>query len=73
MLIFNRSLEEDIFPQTMKQTDTVPLYKAKSILDGNNYRPISLLLTLSKVLEKVVIIIIIIIYFSLSPCVEFIQ
>ena len=54
MLIFNRSLEEGVFPQLMKQADTVPLYKAKSILDCNNYHPISLLLTLSKVLEKVV-------------------
>ena len=54
MLIFNESLEEGVFPQSMKQADTVPLYKANSVLDCNNYHPISLLLTLSKVLEKVV-------------------
>ena len=30
------------------------MYEAKSILDCSNYHPISLLLTLSKVLEKVV-------------------
>ena len=33
MLIFNKSLEEGVFPQSMKQADTVPLYKAKSMLD----------------------------------------
>ena len=32
----------------------VPLYKGKEKCDKNNYRPISLLLTMSKVLEKIV-------------------
>ena len=54
MLVFNRSLEEGMFPELMKQVDTIPLYKAKSTEDCNNYRPISLLLTISKILEKLV-------------------
>ena len=37
----------------MKKADTVPLYKSKAKDDKNNYRPISLLLTLSKLLEKI--------------------
>ena len=54
MLVFNKSLEEGMFPELMKQADTIPLYKAKSTEDCNNYRPISLLLTISKILEKLV-------------------
>ena len=37
MLVFNRSLEEGMFPELMKQVDMIPLYKAKSIEDCNNY------------------------------------
>ena len=37
----------------MKKADVVPLYKSKDNQESNNYRPISLLLTLSKVLEKI--------------------
>ena len=36
----------------MKLADTVPLYKGKDRCVVDNYRPISLLITLSKVLEK---------------------
>ena len=52
--IINMSLQEGIFPNDMKQADTVPLYKGKERYCTTNYRPISLLLTLSKVLEKIV-------------------
>ena len=38
----------------MKRADVVPLYKSKNYLDTNNYRPTSLLLTISKLLEKLV-------------------
>ena len=37
----------------MRRADVVPLYKAKQHDDSNNYRPISLLLTISKILEKI--------------------
>ena len=53
-IVFNKSLEEGKFPELMKQANTIPLYKTKSTEDCNNYRPISLLLTLSKILEKLV-------------------
>ena len=52
--IINRSLQEGIFPDDMKRADTVPRYKAKERYYMTNYRPISLLLTLSKILEKIV-------------------
>ena len=38
----------------MTTADTIPLYKAKERDNTSNYRPISLLLTLSKILEKIV-------------------
>ena len=47
-------MEEGVFPKDMKKADTVPLYKSKAKDEKNNYRPISLLLTISKILEKVV-------------------
>ena len=52
-IIFNKSLEEGVFPTEIKKADTVPLYKSKAKDDKNNYRPISLLLIISKLLEKV--------------------
>ena len=53
-IIINKSLEEGVFPTRMKNAEVVPLYKGKDRLNKNNYRPISLLLTISKILEKVV-------------------
>ena len=47
-------MQEGTFPDDMKRSDTIPLYKTKEKYYTTNYRPISLLLTLSKILEKVV-------------------
>ena len=52
--IKNRSVQEGIFPDDMKWADTIPLYKTKERYYITNYWPISLLLTLSKILEKLV-------------------
>ena len=52
--LFNRSISEGIFPDAMKLLDTVPLYKSKERTLTTNYRPVSLLITLSKLLEKTV-------------------
>ena len=53
-LITNLSLETGIFPDLMKNALVVPLYKAKNKEEIGNYRPISLLLTISKLIEKIV-------------------
>ena len=53
-IIFNKSIEEGMFPSNMKKADIVPLYKSKDKQECSNYRPISLLITLSKLLEKVI-------------------
>ena len=52
--VFNKSLASGKFPELLKLSKIVPLYKSgeKSIPD--NYRPISLLPVISKVLEKLV-------------------
>ena len=53
-LLVNQSLSQGRFPTTMKLAEVVPLFKSKSRDMETNYRPISLLTTMSKVLEKVV-------------------
>ncbi len=53
-IIVNMSLEQGIVPDAMKLAKVIPIYKAKSREEFNNYRPISLLSNVSKVLEKVV-------------------
>ena len=53
-IIFNKSLEEGEFPLSMEKADVVPLFKSKRKDLKTNYRPISLLLTTSKLLEKVI-------------------
>ena len=45
--IFNLSLNKGIFPSKMKMAETSPLYKGNEKYLTNNYRPISLLLTIS--------------------------
>ena len=41
-------------PNIMKIADVIPLHKSKSKEETNNFRPISLLITMSKILEKVI-------------------
>ena len=52
--LVNMSIEQGVFPDIMKCALVIPLYKAKSREEVTNYRPISLLMTLSKVIEKVI-------------------
>ena len=53
-VIFNMSISEGIFPKQMKMAEIILLYKGKDIDLIINYRPISLLITISKLLEKMV-------------------
>ena len=52
--IFNLSLEKGIFPENLKASRTVPIFKCGDPKSCDNYRPISLVSTLSKILEKMV-------------------
>ena len=51
--LFNRSLTEGKFPNCMKLAEIVLLHKGGMTNLPNNYRPISLLMTMSKLLEKI--------------------
>jgi len=52
--IFNLSLEQGIFPEPMKTSRIVPIHKGGVTDLCDNYRPIALLNTLTKALEKIV-------------------
>ncbi|XP_065675763.1 uncharacterized protein LOC136091972 [Hydra vulgaris] len=50
--LFNLSFTTGIFPNILKTASVKPIHKKDSKLDCNNYRPISLLSNISKILEK---------------------
>ena len=52
--IFNQDLLEGYFPDAMKMAEIIPLCKGKEFDKVINYQPVSLLISISKVLEKVV-------------------
>jgi hypothetical protein len=53
-VIINQSLKTGIFPNRLKIAKIMPIHKKDSIHLVENYRPISLLPTISKVFEKIV-------------------
>ncbi len=52
-IIINKSIENGCVPDSLKLAKVVPIYKSKDSELFSNYRPISLLPCLSKILEKV--------------------
>ena len=50
--VINKSLQQGIFPNQLKIAKVTPIYKEGSKSDVSNYRPISLLSSLSKIYEK---------------------
>lgn len=52
--IFSRCLEEGIFPNKLKTSKIVPIYKKGDPKDIINYRPIAILPIFSKIFEKVI-------------------
>ena len=53
--LFNRCIESGKYPDILKIAQVVPIYKNKgSKTDCSNYRPISLLSPLNKILEKLI-------------------
>ena len=52
-IIMNQSLETGVFPDRMKLAEVIPLYKNKAMAHLVNYQPIWLLITISKILEKI--------------------
>ena len=54
MKIINMSFDQCIFPALWKQANVIPLQKKKGDTSLTNYRPISVLPILSKIIERVV-------------------
>ena len=52
--IFNLSLDNGVFPDKLKECHIVLIFKTGDPKSCDNYRPISLVSTLSKILEKIV-------------------
>ena len=50
----NNSLKESTFPEELKQSEVIPAYKKLDPLQKENYRPMSLLLHISKIFERVI-------------------
>ena len=50
--IFNLSLTTGVHPDSLKIAKTIPIFKKGSKLETGNYRPISLLSNINKLLEK---------------------
>jgi len=54
-IIFNFSLKEGVVPDVLKTAIVIPIFKDGDRKNPDNYRPIALLKTFGKLLEKVVI------------------
>ena len=54
--LFNKCIEKEIFRDTLKQTQIIPIPKINSPTSFSDFRPISLLPTLSKIFEKIIYI-----------------
>ena len=51
-ILFNQSFSFGIFPSLLKTSKIIPIYKKGSKLECSNYRPISLLSNIDKVLQR---------------------
>ena len=51
--IINLSIQSGVFPCDMKKANITPIYKKKAKTDAGNYRPVSILNIISKIIEKI--------------------
>ena len=54
MILINRSLSTGKVPNDMKKAKVIPIYKKDNPEEFGNYRPVSVLPTFSKILERIV-------------------
>ena len=52
--IFNHCIDKAIWSDALKSADVIPLHTSKEKHIANNYRPISLISNIAKVLEKII-------------------
>jgi len=53
-ILINKFLQSGVFPDSLKIAKVIPIYKVKAKEISSNYRPISLLPSVSNNLEKIV-------------------
>ena len=51
--MINISIQSGIYPSILKHAKVIPVFKTGDVTESDNYRPISLLSNLNKILEKV--------------------
>ncbi len=54
MYLFNLVLNTGIFPDDMKLAKVTPIYKSRERTNCGNYRPISIISVVAKILEKII-------------------
>ena len=52
--LVNSSIEENMFPDILKLSKVIPIFKNGCKTDPSNYRPITILSNFSKIFEKVI-------------------
>ena len=50
----NKYFENGAFPDCLQEANVTPIFKEDDLLDKENYRPVSIVLLLSKVFEKLI-------------------
>ena len=53
--VFNQCVDNNEFPSDAKLADVVPVHKKNDNINIMNYRPVSILSSMSKVLEKLIL------------------
>ena len=53
-LLFNDAILNSEFPENLKLADVTPVFKNKTPLDKTNYRPVSVLPPVSKIIERLI-------------------
>ena len=51
--LVNKCFEKGTFPKCSKKAEVIPIHKCGNAYEAQNYRPISLLPTIGKILEKI--------------------
>ena len=53
-ILFNECLNSGTYPSVLKEARVVPVFKSGSKVQVSNYRPISILLNINKIFEKII-------------------
>jgi hypothetical protein len=51
-ILFNSIVDKCIFPSALKETVVVPIYKSGAVFEASNYRPVSIPISLNKIIER---------------------